>query len=46
MNKKLFNVKLSFKFHYMLHDTTTFMHQQLPSTRKKWYTGITAYCVL
>jgi len=37
MNEKLFNVKLSFKFHQTIHDTTASMHQQVPCTRKKWY---------
>jgi len=38
MNKKLFNVKIVFfclKFHYIIHDTTASMHQQVPCTCKK-----------
>jgi len=35
MNKKLFNVKLSFKFHHIIHNTTVSMHQQVPCTSKK-----------
>jgi len=46
MNKKLFNVKLSFRFHHIRHDTTASMHQQVRCTRKKWYPGLTAYCEL
>jgi len=34
------------KFHQIIHDTTVSMHQQAPCTRKKWYPGLTAYCVL
>jgi len=34
------------KFHHIIHDTTASMHQQVPCTRKKWYYGLTAYCVL
>jgi len=34
------------KFHHIIHDTTASMHQQVPCTRKKWYPGLLAYCVL
>jgi len=34
------------KFHHTIHDTTASMHQQVPCTRKKWYPGLVAYCVL
>jgi len=34
------------KLHYIIHDTTASTHQQVPCTRKKWYLGLMAYCVL
>jgi len=33
------------KFHQIIHDTTAYMHQQVPCTRKKWYLGLMAYRV-
>jgi len=34
------------KFHHVLHDMTASMHCEVLCTRKKWYPGLTAYCVL
>jgi len=34
------------KFHHIIHDTTASTHHQIPCTRKKWYPGLMAYCVL
>jgi len=34
MNKKLFLMLNCLKFHHIIHDTTAFMHQQVPCTHK------------
>ena len=43
MNENLFNMLNCFKFHHIIHDMTASMHQQVPRTLKKWYSGLTAY---
>jgi len=34
------------KFHHIIHDTATSVHQQVPCTHKKWDPGLMAYRVL
>jgi len=46
MNEKLFNVKLSESPPIIIYDTAASIHQQVPCTRKIWYPGLMAYCVL